>query len=341
MTLNYGLNRVRFTAPVPVGSRIRGRFRVEDVEEVGRRRAGEGRGDDRARGAGEAGLRRRSAVPLPRLTAGVFDGGRRRGSGQRECEGERRDAGAKGRTPLPPGWCEREVGADADGHGREALRGCGGFLVLDVHHCERAQLGAHEAELGEMGSAAIEVISHASARAGSCLNDALRDSARDADNSQRVEARTRCDDGRVRGRLAPSSAAATRPRRSSRLSSAAAPARLTRGCRRQDDGVVVLLIVLGLILLLVVGWLWSGWRQAALVGPDRPRHRRARPPRPAGEAEHRPAVAGRRRRRRRSARRHRRARARPRGFLEFVLAVAFAAGLIALLGGSRRLAASS
>ena len=34
MTLNYGLNRVRFTAPVPVGSRIRGRFRIEDVEEV-------------------------------------------------------------------------------------------------------------------------------------------------------------------------------------------------------------------------------------------------------------------------------------------------------------------
>jgi acyl dehydratase len=34
MTLNYGLNRVRFTSPVAVGSRIRGRFRVEDVEEV-------------------------------------------------------------------------------------------------------------------------------------------------------------------------------------------------------------------------------------------------------------------------------------------------------------------
>jgi acyl dehydratase len=34
MTLNYGLNRVRFTSPVPVGSRIRGRFRIEDVEEV-------------------------------------------------------------------------------------------------------------------------------------------------------------------------------------------------------------------------------------------------------------------------------------------------------------------
>ena len=34
MTLNYGLNRVRFTSPVPVGSRIRGRFTVEAVEDV-------------------------------------------------------------------------------------------------------------------------------------------------------------------------------------------------------------------------------------------------------------------------------------------------------------------
>jgi len=34
MTLNYGLNRVRFTSPVPVGSSIRGRFRIEDVEDV-------------------------------------------------------------------------------------------------------------------------------------------------------------------------------------------------------------------------------------------------------------------------------------------------------------------
>ncbi len=34
MTLNYGLNRVRFTAPVLVGSRIRGRFTVEEIEDV-------------------------------------------------------------------------------------------------------------------------------------------------------------------------------------------------------------------------------------------------------------------------------------------------------------------
>src|SRR5687767_15110022 len=34
MTLNYGLNRVRFTAPVPVGGRVRGRFAVEEVEDV-------------------------------------------------------------------------------------------------------------------------------------------------------------------------------------------------------------------------------------------------------------------------------------------------------------------
>jgi acyl dehydratase len=34
MTLNYGLNRVRFTSPVPSGSRIRGRFRIEEVADV-------------------------------------------------------------------------------------------------------------------------------------------------------------------------------------------------------------------------------------------------------------------------------------------------------------------
>ncbi len=30
--VNYGVNRVRFPAPVPSGSRVRGRFRVLDVE---------------------------------------------------------------------------------------------------------------------------------------------------------------------------------------------------------------------------------------------------------------------------------------------------------------------
>ncbi len=34
MAVNYGLNRVRFPAPVPVGSRVRGSFRVESVEEA-------------------------------------------------------------------------------------------------------------------------------------------------------------------------------------------------------------------------------------------------------------------------------------------------------------------
>jgi acyl dehydratase len=34
LTINYGLNRVRFPAPVPVGSRLRGRFRVVEVAEV-------------------------------------------------------------------------------------------------------------------------------------------------------------------------------------------------------------------------------------------------------------------------------------------------------------------
>ena len=34
VTINYGVNRVRFPAPVPVPSRVRARFRVEEVEPV-------------------------------------------------------------------------------------------------------------------------------------------------------------------------------------------------------------------------------------------------------------------------------------------------------------------
>lgn len=34
MGVNYGLNRVRFIAPVPAGSRIRGRFTLASVEEI-------------------------------------------------------------------------------------------------------------------------------------------------------------------------------------------------------------------------------------------------------------------------------------------------------------------
>jgi len=33
MSVNYGLNRVRFPAPVPSGSRVRGTFRVESIDE--------------------------------------------------------------------------------------------------------------------------------------------------------------------------------------------------------------------------------------------------------------------------------------------------------------------
>jgi acyl dehydratase len=34
VTVNYGVNRVRFPAPVPVGSRVRASFRIDDVESV-------------------------------------------------------------------------------------------------------------------------------------------------------------------------------------------------------------------------------------------------------------------------------------------------------------------
>ncbi len=34
MGVNYGLNRVRFTSPVPVGAKLRGRFGVKEVSDV-------------------------------------------------------------------------------------------------------------------------------------------------------------------------------------------------------------------------------------------------------------------------------------------------------------------
>lgn len=34
MGINYGLNRVRFVAPVPAGGRIRGRFTLAELEEI-------------------------------------------------------------------------------------------------------------------------------------------------------------------------------------------------------------------------------------------------------------------------------------------------------------------
>jgi len=35
LTVNYGANRLRFVAPVPVGSRVRGRFTLGSVEDAG------------------------------------------------------------------------------------------------------------------------------------------------------------------------------------------------------------------------------------------------------------------------------------------------------------------
>jgi acyl dehydratase len=35
MAINYGVNRVRFVAPVPAGARVRGRFSPAAVEESG------------------------------------------------------------------------------------------------------------------------------------------------------------------------------------------------------------------------------------------------------------------------------------------------------------------
>ena len=64
MAVNYGLNKVRFPAPVPVGSRLRGTFRVDERRRGRVGLPGGDDGDGRARGRRQAGLRRRGALPL-------------------------------------------------------------------------------------------------------------------------------------------------------------------------------------------------------------------------------------------------------------------------------------
>ena len=68
MSINYGTNKVRFPAPVPVGSRIRARVTVASVEDVAGRRADGCRDDDRARGRRQAGLRGRARDQEVRMT---------------------------------------------------------------------------------------------------------------------------------------------------------------------------------------------------------------------------------------------------------------------------------
>lgn len=57
MGVNYGVNKVRFPAPVPVGSRLRGTALIAEVTEAGGGVQLRHPGDDRARGRREAGVR--------------------------------------------------------------------------------------------------------------------------------------------------------------------------------------------------------------------------------------------------------------------------------------------
>ena len=68
MVINYGVDRVRFPAPVPSGRRIRGRFRVASVEDAGDGREGRDRGDGGVRGSREARLRCAARPPHSALT---------------------------------------------------------------------------------------------------------------------------------------------------------------------------------------------------------------------------------------------------------------------------------
>ena len=69
VVLNYGLNKVRFPAPLRVGSRIRMHVELAEVKDLRRpRRRGRVPADLRGRGRAQALLRRRSRLPLLQLT---------------------------------------------------------------------------------------------------------------------------------------------------------------------------------------------------------------------------------------------------------------------------------
>ena len=68
MAVNYGLNKVRFPAPVPSGSRVRGTFRVDCGRGVRLGLPGDDECDDRAGGRRQARVRRRARLPLLPLT---------------------------------------------------------------------------------------------------------------------------------------------------------------------------------------------------------------------------------------------------------------------------------
>ncbi len=83
MGVNYGANKVRFPAPVPVGSRIRAQVDAGGGRGGGRRPADDHGHHHRDRGRHQAGLRHRVPQPLPRLNRPI--GTRRARSDGRQC----------------------------------------------------------------------------------------------------------------------------------------------------------------------------------------------------------------------------------------------------------------
>ena len=120
--LNYGLDKVRFPAPVPVG--LQGPRDRQDRRRHGRLRRRPGQAGAHLRGGGrrEARLRRGDARPLLRLTATGRAGGRPRGGPARA--GRRGGSGAPPRAGAATNWTPsgRPAGrpVQRNGHGGAA-----------------------------------------------------------------------------------------------------------------------------------------------------------------------------------------------------------------------------
>ena len=156
-SINYGMDKLRFPAPLPVGAEFRGAAEVADVADDRRRRAGQAGGHGRGARRAAAGARRRGSAEVLRMTArrpggggdrerarprsrlrGRARAGRRRGGGQRrrrrrrggDARGDRETAAAGARscavgdTAAADALVERAVErvrpARRDGHQRRA-----------------------------------------------------------------------------------------------------------------------------------------------------------------------------------------------------------------------------
>ena len=126
MGINYGAEKVRFPAPVPVGSRAARPRRGDRRQGGAGRRAGDDPGDDRARRRRETGRDRRHGLPVPVVTPAPTSGldAFRLDGKVAIVTGAGRGIGAADRPHVRGGGCRRRARGAHEGTARRGRRRC-------------------------------------------------------------------------------------------------------------------------------------------------------------------------------------------------------------------------